>query len=125
MGFYARGAIQPKIAKILDQRPQSVTFDSDTVKNHRAGSTIDQRIANAIQASLDGGVRSVGQPYRVFVLSHAERRRDRHPRWTDHKHDEGGVRPDLRVDDGSAVHATVLPYTPGISTTTELEQAGG
>ncbi len=44
MGFYARGAIQPKIAKILDQRPQSATFDSDTVKNHRAGSTIDQRL---------------------------------------------------------------------------------
>ena len=71
MGFYAC-AIQPKVARILDQRPESVTFDSATVKERRAGSPIDHRIADAIEVSLDGGTRSAGQPYRVFVLSPSE-----------------------------------------------------
>ena len=69
MGFYAHGAIQPTVAKILDQRPASITFDSGTVETLRSGSPIDNRIADAIDASLTGGTRSEGQPFRVFVLS--------------------------------------------------------
>jgi hypothetical protein len=69
MGFYAHGAIQPTVTKILDQRPESITFDSATVEALRSGSPIDLRIADAIEASLEGGTRSEGQPFRVFVLS--------------------------------------------------------
>jgi hypothetical protein len=69
MGFYAHSAIQPTVAKILDQRPESITFDSATVAALRSGSPIDNRIADAIEASLVGGTRSEGQPFRVFVLS--------------------------------------------------------
>lgn len=69
MGFYAHGAIQPTLARILDQRPESITFDAATVVALRSGSPVDNRIADAIEASLTGGTRSEGQPFRVFVLS--------------------------------------------------------
>jgi hypothetical protein len=125
MGFYAQGAIQPKIAKILDQRPESVTFDSDTVKKCRVGSAIDNRIADAIEASLDGGTRSAGQPYRVFVLSRVD--------------DDGTVPLDNPITNTTrAASGRTFAWTmgqrytrlsaltkPGITTTTELEEAGG
>jgi hypothetical protein len=125
MGFYAQGAIQPKIAKILDQRPESVTFDSDTVKKCRVGSAIDNRIVDAIEASLDGGTRSAGQPYRVFVLSRVD--------------DDGTVPLDNPITNTTrAASGRTFAWTmgqrytrlsaltkPGITTTTELEEAGG
>jgi hypothetical protein len=69
MGFYFDGAIQQTVAKILDQRTEPVLFDSATVTELRVGTPIDQRIADAIEISIGGGVRAPDQPYRVFVLS--------------------------------------------------------
>ncbi len=125
MGFYALGAIQPKIAKILDQRSKPATFDSDTVKKHRAGGMIDQRIADAIEASLHGGIRSAGQPYRVFVLSYPN-------------DDETVTLGALIANTTKATSGRTFAWTmgqrytrlssltsPGISTTTHLEQVGG
>jgi len=126
MGFYAHGAIQPKIAKILDQRPEPITFDLDTVKELRGGTAIDQRIAvDAIEASLDGGVRSAGQPYRVFVLSQPN--------------DDETVTLALPITNTTkAASGRTWAWTmsqrytrlsaltkPGITTTTELEAGGG
>lgn len=125
MGFYAHGAIQPKIAKILDQRPAPITFGRDTVKELRRGTAIDQRIAHAIEASLDGGVRSAGQPYRVFVLSQPN--------------DDETVTLGMPITNTKkAASGRTWAWTmsqsytrlsaltkPGITTTTELEGAGG
>jgi hypothetical protein len=125
MGLYAHGAIQPKIAKIVDQRPQSVTFDSDTVKQLQAGGPVDQRIAEAIEVSLDGGTRSAGQPYRVFVLSYPD--------------DEETVTLDAPIANTTkAASGRTFAWTmsqrymrlsaltkPSVTTTTELEPAGG
>lgn len=69
MGFYAHGAIQPTVARILDQRTESITFDSATVETLRCGSPIDNRLADAIEASMTGETRPEGQPFRVFMLS--------------------------------------------------------
>ena len=69
MGFYFDGAIQKTVAKILDQRMEQVLFDQATATELRAGSPIDQRIADAIEISIEGGARATDQPYRVFVLS--------------------------------------------------------
>lgn len=125
MGFYAYGAIQPKIAKILDQRPQPVTFDAAAIKELRAGDTIGQRIAQAIEDSLSGGTRSAGQPYRVFVLSH-------------HDDDQtvtlsSQIINTTKTSSGRGFAWTMgQRYTrlsaltkPGITTTTELEEADG
>lgn len=125
MGFYAHGAIQPKVAKILDQRQQPITFDEDSVKSHRAGGSIDQRVADTIEASLDGGIRSVGQPYRVFVLSHPN---------DDETVTLGGpiTNTTKAVSGGTFAWTMSQRYTrlsaltkPGIATTSELEEAGG
>jgi len=69
MGFYFEGAIQSTVAKILDQRTNPISFDSATAAELRQGSPIEQRIAEAIDVSLEGGVRAPDQTYRVFVLS--------------------------------------------------------
>jgi hypothetical protein len=125
MGFYAFGAIQPTVAKILDQRPEPITFDSATVTALRSGNPIDSRTADAIEASLGGGIRAEGQPFRVFVLS-------RNP-------DEGSV-----LLSGSITNTTKTASgrtwawtmgqrytrlsaltTPGLATTSDLEAAGG
>ncbi|HVA05211.1 MAG TPA: hypothetical protein VNG12_00555 [Acidimicrobiales bacterium] len=125
MGFYAHGAIQPKIAKILDQRPQSITFDGDTVKELQAGGSVDQRIAESIEASFDNGIHSAGQPYRVFVLSHPD--------------DEETVTLSNSITNTTkAASGRTFAWTmsqrytrlsaltkTGITTTTELEEAGG
>lgn len=125
MGFYTHGAIQPKIAKILDQRPQPVTFDDDTVKEFRTGDAIEQRIASAIEVSLAGGIRSAGQPYRMFVLSHSD-------------DDETVTLTSPITNTTKAASGRAFAWTmgqrytrlsaltkPGITTTTQLEDAGG
>lgn len=125
MGFYAHGAIQPKIAKILDQRPEPFTFDGDAVKEFQAGGVIDQRIAKAIEVSLDRGVRSAGQPYRVFVLSY--------PGDKETVSLGGPIANTTRAASGRAFAWTMgQRYTrlsaltkPGVTTTTLLEEAGG
>jgi hypothetical protein len=68
MGFYHAGQIEAKIAKILDQRSESIRFDESTVAGLRQGSLTDRRIADAVESSLLKGPRGEG-PYRVFVLS--------------------------------------------------------
>lgn len=125
MGFYAHSAIQPKIARILDQRPESVTFDSATVKERRAGDPIDQRIAEAIEVSLEGGTRSAGQPYRVFILSPSDD--------LDTVSLDNPIKNTTKAASGRTFAWTMgQRYTrlsaltkPGITTTTELEEAGG
>lgn len=125
MGFYAHGAIQPLIAKIRDQRPQPFTFDDDTVKELQAGDAIEQRIASAIEVSLAGGTRSAGQPYRVFVLSHSD---DNETVTL-----TAAITNTTKAASGRAFAWTMgQRYTrlsaltkPGITTTTELEGAGG
>lgn len=91
----------------------------------RGGGRIDQRIADAIQTSLDAGTRSAGQPYRVFVLSHPN--------------DEETITLDTPIANTTkAASGRTFAWTmgqrytrlsaltkPGITTTTDLEQAGG
>jgi hypothetical protein len=123
MGFYTHGAIQPKVAAILDQRSAPITFDNNTVEALRAGSDIDQRIAETIEASLKGGTRPPGQPYRVFVLSRTP--------------DEGTVELAAPIANTPASGGTFAwtmsqRYTrlaaltkPGVGSTLELKAAGG
>lgn len=119
MGFYANGAIQRKIAKILYQPQQPVTFDDDSMKKLEAGDANEKRIANAIKVLLERGSRIAGQQYRVFVLSHPD--------------DKETVTLEKAI-----MHTTEFAWTmgqrytrldaltkPGISTTTELKEAGG
>jgi len=125
MGFYAHGAIQPKIAKILDQRQQPVTFDGDSMKKLQAGGAIDQRIANAIKVSLDGGIHSAGQPYRVFVLSHPDDKETvtlSKPITNTTKAASGR---NFAWTMGQRYTRLSALTKHGISTTTELEEAGG
>lgn len=125
MGFYANGAIQPTVARILDQRPESITFDRTNVAALRSGSPIDNRIGDAIAASLAGGTRSEGQPFRIFVLSRSP--------------EEGSVllggpiTNTTKAASGRAwawtmgqryTRLTALT-TPGLDTTSDLEAVGG
>jgi hypothetical protein len=125
MGFYAQGAIQPKVAVILDQRREPVTFDAETATALRNGRLIDERIADAIEASTEGGMRTAGQPYRVFVLSRGP--------------EEGTI--ELAgpiVNTTKAASGRTFAWTmgqrytrlavlkkPGVLTTADLEAAGG
>jgi hypothetical protein len=125
MGFYAHGAIQPTVAKILDQRPESITFDPATVETLRCGSPIDNRIADAIDASLAGETRPEGQPFRVFVLSRSP--------------EEGSVALGGPITNttkaasgrtwawtmGQRYTRLAALRTPGLATTSDLESAGG
>jgi hypothetical protein len=125
MGFYSLGAIQPIIARILDQRPESVTFDTATIEILRDGTEIDRRIAEAIAATLKLGIRTEGLPYRVFVLSRNK--------------EEGSVTlngPIMNTTKAASgrTWAWTLAQrytrigslvTPGISTTADLEAVGG
>jgi hypothetical protein len=125
MGFYTFGEIKPTIAKILNQSYESLTFDSQTIETLSSGTEMDQRIATAIHESLNQGIRTEGQPYRVFVLSRNV--------------DEGSVElkgPIFNTTKAASgrVWAWTLAQrytrlssllTPGITTTSELESAGG
>lgn len=125
MGFYAHGAIQPKIAKILDQRPQPFTFDDDTVKDLQAGGAIEQRIADAIQVSLTGGTRSSGQPYRVFVLSHPDDSETVTLAATIANTTKAASGRPFAWTMGQRYTRLSALTKPGITTTTELEGGGG
>jgi hypothetical protein len=125
MCFYAQGAIQPIAAKILDQGTTPITFDRTTVEILRSGGPIDLRVADAIDASLAGGTRSEGQPFRVFVLSRNE--------------DEGSVLLGGPIANttkaasgrtwawtlGQRYTRLAALTTPGVTTTSELEEVGG
>jgi hypothetical protein len=124
MAFYALGAIQPTVARILNI-PKPITFDTDTIAALREGGNSDQRIAAAIVASLEQGKRTEGQQYKVFVLS-----RDA---------DEGSVMLDRPITNTTkAASGKTWAWTlsqrytkldaltaPGITTTANLETVGG
>jgi hypothetical protein len=124
MGFYAKSAIQPTVARILDQRSEPIMFDSATVAALRQGDDMDSRLADAVETLMTVGTRTE-QHYRVFVLSRTEA--------------EGSL-----ILDGPIVNTTKAStgrpfawtmgqrYTrssaltrSGVSTTTQLETAGG
>lgn len=125
MGFYTLGEIKPTIAKILDQSYEALTFDAQTVETLITGTEMDKRIAAAIRELLSQGIRTEGQPYRVFVLSRNE--------------DEGSV--ELKgpiVNTTKAASGRAWAWTlaqrytslssliaPGVATTGDLESAGG
>jgi hypothetical protein len=125
MGFYSDGVIHHTVAKILDQRTDPITFDYPTMSALKAGDHVDQRIANAIEISLQRGIRIEGQPYRVFVLSQGG--------------DEETVSLPVEITNasksksgGTSAWTQNQRYTrlsalrkPGITTTKELEEAGG
>jgi hypothetical protein len=125
MGFYAHGAIQPRVGKILDQRSEPITFDAATVEKLRSGGIIGNRMADAIESSLAAGTRSEGQPFRVFVLSRNV--------------EEGSISLDRPiVNTTKAASGRTWAWTmaqrytrlaalttPGLATTLDLESAGG
>jgi hypothetical protein len=125
MGFYAHGAIQPTVAKIIEHQPDSITFDAATVESLRCGNPIDVRIADAIDASLSSGTRSEGQPFQVFVLSRSP--------------EEGSVTLNRPITNSTrAASGRVWAWTmgqrytrltalttPNLTTTSDLESVGG
>jgi len=125
MGFYANGAIRRKIAKILDQRQQPVTFDDDSRKELEAGDAIDKRIANAIKVSLERGSRSAGQQYRVFVLSHPDDKKTVTLRKAIMNTTKAASGQNFAWTMGQRYTRLDALTKRGISTTTELEEAGG
>jgi len=66
LGFYAEGAIQPLVAKILG-RHANVVLSSNEAANRRAAG--DAALAAVIEEVLRADVRTEGQSYGVFVLS--------------------------------------------------------
>ena len=124
MGFYAHGAIQPTVAKIIEHRLEPITFDAATVKSLRRGNQIDVRIADAIDALLSSSTHSEGQLSQVFVLSRSP--------------EEGSVtlnRP--IINNTKTASGKVWPWTmsqrytrlaalttPDIKTTSDLESVG-
>ena len=125
MGFYVHGAIQPTVAKILDQRSESIVFDHATVEKMRSGGPIEIRISHAIEAALAKGTRREGQSFRVFVLSRNV--------------EEGSVALDSPILNSTKTASgrtwawtMAQRYTrlaaltkPGLVTTSDLELAGG
>jgi hypothetical protein len=68
MGFYAEGAIQREVPRIL-HRADPVPFTTSEIANRRAGSSEDVSVAQAIETLLSIGARTEGSEYGVFILS--------------------------------------------------------
>jgi hypothetical protein len=125
MGFYTKMEIQPIIAKILYQEPKPIMFDDATVAHFREGSgAMDQLLADTIEKLIAHGKPS-GQPYRVFLLS---RHNDE-----DSLTLPGSIKNTTKASSGRGFAWTMSQRytrltaltTQGVSTTTELEAAGG
>jgi hypothetical protein len=71
MGFYAEGAIQREVPRIL-HRADPVPFTSAEITNRRAGNGDDSRVADAIETLRSIGARTEGNEYGVFILSSAD-----------------------------------------------------
>lgn len=71
MAFYANGAIQPQVPRIL-HRADPVPFTSAEANARRARGGADVRVADAIQTLVGSGARTEGSDYGVFVLSRRE-----------------------------------------------------
>jgi hypothetical protein len=67
LGFYAHGAIQPHIARIL-HRADPVPFTTEEAKRRR-GTATEGRVADAIDTLLSIGARTEGNEYGVFILT--------------------------------------------------------
>ncbi len=65
-GFYAEGAIQPKIATIIDRHPNVVLSTEEAERRQAAG---DKVIAKIIERALTAGTRVEGESYGIFVLT--------------------------------------------------------
>lgn len=125
MGFYTNMEIQPIIARILYQEPKPIMFDDAAIANFRAGNGVmDQLLANTIEKLIAHGKPS-GQPYRVFLLSRHEDE--------DSLTLPGSIKNTTKASSGRGfawtmgqryTRSTALT-TQGVSTTTELEAAGG
>jgi len=68
LGFYAEGAIQSYVPRIR-HREDLVTFSHEEANARKAGSDIDRRVGEVIEAFLTKGSREDGKQYQVFVLS--------------------------------------------------------
>jgi hypothetical protein len=69
LGFYAKGAIQPEVPRII-HREEQVPFSDAEVERRRASTDPnDQRIAEVIETSVANGTRQPAESYQVFLLS--------------------------------------------------------
>jgi hypothetical protein len=72
LGFYAQGAIQPQIPRIL-YREDGVTFSQQEADDRAAsGDEHDRRMAEVIRFLLAHSTRTEGHAYQVFLLSSPE-----------------------------------------------------
>ncbi|MFA9430760.1 hypothetical protein [Egicoccus sp. AB-alg2] len=72
LGFYASGAIQREVARIL-YREDGVPFGPDEVERRRTSDDpFDQRMASVIEAFVGEGARQASESYQVFLLTPAE-----------------------------------------------------
>jgi len=70
MGFYAHGAIQCEVPRILYQE-DNVPFTTAEVARRHEGADQDRRIGDLIQTLLVAGPRQAGETFQVFLLSPA------------------------------------------------------
>jgi len=71
MGFYADGAIQIQVPRIL-YREDLVPFTAEEAAARKAGSKTDQLIGQIIERDLTLGPRNTEEQYQVFLLSAPE-----------------------------------------------------
>lgn len=67
LGFYTGGAIQPEIPAI--HREDQVPFTAEEATRRRAGSAMDFRVANAIEALVAADSREQDARHQMFILS--------------------------------------------------------
>jgi hypothetical protein len=70
-GFYADGAVQPHVPLIL-HRVEAVTFTRDEAARRRALGGIEEDVADAIDALVATGTRTMGTDYGLFLLSRTD-----------------------------------------------------
>lgn len=72
MGFYANGAIQREVPRIIEQRDQ-VVFSAETAASYNASGEESERAIGALIAELlNDSPRLAGEAYGVFLLSPRE-----------------------------------------------------
>lgn len=69
MGFYATGAIQPELPRILHREDQVVFSRGEADRRLARNEGYDQRMASIIRTCLDRETRTDGQSYQIFVLT--------------------------------------------------------
>ncbi len=71
MGFYAEGAIQREVPRIL-YRADPVPFTPEEAAKRRGSTSEDEQVADVIETLLSLGARTEGTEYGVFILSSAD-----------------------------------------------------